>query len=241
MDQKLPILMYHSIQDVPRNEVMKSLHVHPKAFGRQMWLLNTLGYKAMGLSEAITSKQQHPESKIVALTFDDGYENFHTNALPILNEYGFKATVFILSDHISGTNYWDHSLGISPNPLMNFEQITHCVSQGIEIGSHGCRHLDLTKIEANQAKFEIFNSKNKLEEALNIKINCFCYPYGSKTENIIKMAELAEYGLAVSMSRSACDLAQHHRHDLPRIPINWRTTLPQLFLKIKTNYENRHN
>ena len=48
---KIPILMYHSIELMPKSTVMRSLHVSPKSFRFQMWLLNFMGYKALSLKK----------------------------------------------------------------------------------------------------------------------------------------------------------------------------------------------
>jgi glycosyltransferase involved in cell wall biosynthesis len=79
-----PILMYHSIADVPKNTIMRSLHVSPKRFILQMRLLQLIGYRAVSISELQHYLKGNKIGKVVGLIFDDGYRNNLINALPIL-------------------------------------------------------------------------------------------------------------------------------------------------------------
>jgi len=84
MDQEIPILMYHSIQTPHDNEVMRSLHVKPASFARQMWLLSKLGYVGLSMRELQPYLEGKEQGKVVGITFDDGYLNNLTAAAPIL-------------------------------------------------------------------------------------------------------------------------------------------------------------
>jgi hypothetical protein len=63
----IPILMYHSIQSMPKSTVMRSLHVHPKRFGIQMWLLNMLGYKRLSIRELTPYLEGEKQEKWLVL------------------------------------------------------------------------------------------------------------------------------------------------------------------------------
>ena len=69
----IPILMYHSIEAMPKSTVMRSLHVSPKRFEIQMWLLNMLGYKGLSMRELAPYLEGQKTGKVVGITFDDGY------------------------------------------------------------------------------------------------------------------------------------------------------------------------
>jgi len=68
--------MYHSIQNVSKTEPMRSLHVSPAAFKKQLQILKILGFRGCTVSEAVNALREGSKEKIVALTFDDGYQNF---------------------------------------------------------------------------------------------------------------------------------------------------------------------
>ena len=72
--------------------------------------------------------------KVVGITFDDGYRNNLTEALPILKEFGFSATCYIISQMIGGINEWDLDKGIPENPLMNKDEIQSGPMKGWRLG-----------------------------------------------------------------------------------------------------------
>lgn len=229
--------MYHSIQSVPRTEVMRSLHVHPRAFALQMWILKKLGFRGCSVSEAIASFMSGSTEKLIALTFDDGYENFLTNALPALNNYGFSATVYAITDLIGEFNQWDSKNGISRNNLMDYRDLRICVSEGIEVGCHSATHISLSNQKADLVH-EIKSAKDTLETNLDVPIKTFCYPYGHFNDRVINFVQQALFDSATTMIRSRAT-ARDNSLALPRIPITWHT-MPHLFLaKILTNYEDK--
>src|ERR1700694_1272040 len=99
----IPILMYHSIADEDEGGVQPYYRTAtaPAVFGAQMESLQKAGFSALCLSEAIRCLAE-PEAarSSVVITFDDGFRNFYTNAFPILNRYGFTATMFLPTAHI---------------------------------------------------------------------------------------------------------------------------------------------
>ena len=238
MEEKIiPILMYHSIQNVPKTETMRSLHVKPRAFAFQMWILKTLGYRGCSVSEVVTAFNNNSSEKLVGLTFDDGYENFYHNALPILRNFKFSATVYCVSDLIGKYNEWDRDTGISRNPLMNDEQIWTCLQEGIEIGCHTATHKSLTAKDVDFYQ-EITAAKTTLENRFNNNIASFCYPYGHINENIEAFLGDTGFTSATTMIRARAKQIDNHLL-LPRIPITWHT-FPHLYLaKILSNYEDR--
>ena len=233
----IPILMYHSIQNVPKTEIMRSLHIKPRAFATQMWLLKTMGYRGCSVSEVLTALDNNSSEKLVGLTFDDGYENFYHNALPILRRFRFTATVYCVSDLIGKDNNWDYGTGISRNPLMNDKQISTCLQESIEIGCHSATHKSLTTSNCDLSR-EIMVAKTTLENRIETNVSSFCYPYGHFNEEVVAATNEAGYKSATTMIRSRATSLDEHLL-LPRIPINWHT-LPHLFLaKIFSRYEDK--
>lgn len=227
--------MYHSIQSVPRTEVMRSLHVHPRSFALQMWILKMLGYRGCSVSEAQASLRSETEEKLVALTFDDGYKNFLTNAVPTLKKYGFSATVYAVSDLVGNFNQWDLKNGISRNDLMDYGDLRRCITQGFEIGCHSANHVSLTSPDTDLV-YEIKSAKTILQENLDYSIKAFCYPYGHFNDRVINSVEENSFESATTMIRSRAT-KNDNLLALPRIPITWHT-MPHLFVaKVLTNYE----
>lgn len=233
----IPILMYHSVKRVKKNEVMRSLHVSPTSFKIQMCLLKILGFRGCAVSEAAGMLRQNRNEKVVAITFDDGYQNFKTTVLPILKKYGFTATVYVVTDLIGGQNEWDQGTGISPNQLMTADEIKYCVSQGIEIGCHSSTHARLTDAHVD-LNDEIYQSKSILENLTGLPVSAFCYPYGAHDDRVTDFVERCGFSSATTMLRGRAT-GTHKMLRLPRIPVTWHT-LPHLFIiKLLTRYEDK--
>lgn len=234
----IPILMYHSIESMPKSTVMRSLHVPPRRFKFQMWLLRILGYKGLSLKELKPYLDGNKHGKVVGITFDDGYQNNLLNAAPILTKYNFSATCYIVSGRIGLSNSWDLDNGITQRPLMTEYEIKEWLNLGMDIGAHTRTHVDLTNISEEKAYKEINDSKKQLEKKFNITVTDFCYPFGRFNESIYSMTKKSSFLTATSMQRGRVNF-QSDMYMLPRIPINHRT-LPHLFLvKILTKYEDK--
>jgi peptidoglycan/xylan/chitin deacetylase (PgdA/CDA1 family) len=235
---KIPILMYHSIESMPKSTVMRSLHVPPNRFKFQMWLLKKLGYQALSLKKLKPYLEGDKHGKVVGVTFDDGYQNNLVNAAPILAKYNFSATCYLVSKSIGSFNTWDLDKGITQRPLMTTSEIHEWLDLGMDIGAHTETHRDLTSISEKKALKEMQNCKVELESSFNVPVNDFCYPFGLFNESIYNMAKDSGYHSATTMLRGRAHL-DSNIHMLPRVPINHRT-MPYLFLaKILTSYEDR--
>ena len=234
----IPILMYHSIEAMPKSTVMRSLHVPPKRFRIQMSLLNMLGYKGLSMRELLPYLEGEKIGKVVGITFDDGYQNNLINAAPILKKYNFSATCYLVSQSIGTSNSWDLDKGITQRPLMTQSEIQEWLNLGLDIGSHTQTHPILEELSEHQSQEEIFNCKSELEEMFKVSIKDFCYPFGHFNEKLEKIIKEAGYTTATTMSRGRAT-SQSNKLTLPRIPITHHT-LPHLFLaKILTKYEDK--
>ena len=234
----IPILMYHSIELMPKSVVMRSLHVPPRRFKFQMWILKILGYQGLSMRELKPYLDGDKKGKVVGITFDDGYQNNLLNALPILKKNNFTATCYIVSDSVGSSNTWDLQKGITQRPLMTEAEIKKWLKMGMDIGAHTNTHADLLAIPEQKAQKEISDCKRKLEKIYNIKVTDFCYPFGRFNELVCNMTKDAGYLTATTMNRGKVT-SQSDSFMLPRIPVNHRT-LPHLFImKIITKYEDK--
>jgi peptidoglycan/xylan/chitin deacetylase (PgdA/CDA1 family) len=167
----------------------------------------------------------------LVVTFDDGYENFATQAMPILRRVGFTATVFLVGNQIGGTNEWDHRGGDVVEPLLSAQQIRECRDEGIEFGSHTLDHADLVAVSSAESRRQVFESKSRLEEIVGKPVYTFCYPYGRKTAETITMVRDAGYRLACSV-RGGYNTVETDRYSLNRINLRSDTSLPVLLFKL---------
>lgn len=239
MQQKpIPILMYHSIAAMPKGTVMRSLHVPPKLFKLQMWLIKILGFKGLSMGDLQPYLTGKKTGKVVGLTFDDGYKNNLTGALPILKKYGFSATCYVVSQNIGGINHWDIDKDIPENPMMDKNEIQQWIDAGMEIGSHTQNHVFLSKIDQKDTITEIKHSKHDLEKMFEVSIEHFCYPYGDYNDSIISITKEAGYQTATTVNRGISNI-NDNLLTLPRIPITHHTLAHLFLLKILSKYEDK--
>jgi peptidoglycan/xylan/chitin deacetylase (PgdA/CDA1 family) len=173
----LAILTYHSL-----DASGSILSVAPHQFAEQMGYLADLGVRGISLREAVTyrdAKGAWP-NQCVVLTFDDGYENFYESALPVLMQYGFSATVFLLSDLMGGFNNWGPPPPLlGSQRLLSWDQAIELSAKGIELGSHTRTHPDLRHLTRQETEDEIIKSRDDIVVHLGQPIESFAYPFGN--------------------------------------------------------------
>ena len=233
----IPILVYHQIDTAPpKGAPFRGLYVSPAAFARQMALLKLLGYQGMSMTDLQPYLRGEKSGKVVGITFDDGYLNNLTNALPALQKQGFTSTCYVVDGLLGQTNVWDAQIGIAQTPLMTAEQLLQWQTGGQEVGAHTQEHVDLLTISELAAWKQIANSKPVLQNLLDKPVNHFCYPYGKFDKRHEVMAKQAHYETATTTVRGRVN-ASTNMLTLPRVSVLRSTSLPVFWLKIATAYE----
>ena len=237
---KIPILMYHQIDQPPkRGTALRGLIVAPSSFAWQMRLLRLMGYQGLSMRDLEPYLQGEKQGKVVGLTFDDGYQNNLDNALPILLKNGFTATCYAVSSMIGGTNLWDKGK-VAEKPLMTLENWRTWRDAGMDIGSHTRTHADLTQSDPKAALNEIKESKQELQFALDYEVRHFCYPYGRFNECHAAMVQESGYVTATTTHRGRVIAGNNSHVKLNRIMIARATNLFLFYLKVATKYEDRY-
>jgi peptidoglycan/xylan/chitin deacetylase (PgdA/CDA1 family) len=232
---RLAILNYHNIDKAPRQAALTKLYVTPRSFAQQCWLLRNLGLRGVSMSEGLHALERHAASKCVALTFDDGYVDNLTEAAPILREFGFTATCYIVADRIGSYNAWDAVQLQVNKPLMDEGQLLAWLAEGHEIGSHTLTHPRLTELSDAAATQEIVESREKLQRMSSSAVDHFCYPYGYCAPEIAAKVRAAGYRSAVTTSRGLATRISDAMQ-LPRVSINGGMSWFKFALKAATPY-----
>lgn len=181
--QSIPVLYYHSIDYEKGNE----LRIPKEKFREEMNLLRDNGYTTLTMNEFYNflAYNKPIPKKSVVITLDDGYEDNYENAFPILKEFGFKATIFIITGAIdNGKN------------ILTSSQLREMEHYGIDIESHTVNHDKLDKLTYNEQLSTLKNSKNFLEKLLGKRVNYIAYPYGEWNGDTVKAVKAAGYKLA---------------------------------------------
>ena len=108
----------------------------------------------------------------------DAIADLHEHAFPLLERYGFPATVFVPTNCIGKGNLWNYPLGYKWRPCLSVEQIQYWSKRGIEFGAHSRNHPDLTQLAESELEDEVAGSKSDLERIVGAEIRTFAYPYG---------------------------------------------------------------
>ncbi len=235
----IPILVYHQISEAPpKGAPFRGLYVSPGAFARQMALLKLLGYQGLAMSALLPYLKGERSGKVIGITFDDGYLNNLTHALPVLQRHGFSSTCYAVSNLLGRTNVWDQGIGIAQVPLMDAGQLRQWVAGGQEVGSHTQNHARLLQSDAVTARAEMVQDKAALEATLATPVQHFCYPYGEYAPEHVVMAREAGFE-TVTTTRRGRSAINGNLLELPRVPVVRSTSLPVFWLKIATAYEDR--
>lgn len=207
------VLMYHSVAEVQFDPL--NITVTPAVFERQMRWLRSRNLRGTSLSELLPAREQG-HGGLVGLTFDDGYADFATAVVPILRRFGFTATVYVLADRLGGLNEWDQ--GPPRKRLMSEQQVREVASAGMEVGSHGLRHVSLPTVTHAELTAELEHSRTVLSELVDQEISGFAYPYGHVGDREVRATKAAGYRHACGVGRAAPGSA----YTLPRSYIGQR-------------------
>ena len=157
----VPILMYHSVNSmVETRHPYYDTNISAVAFERQLQFLQREGYATAYVSDIVDAlRNPRNVQKIVAITFDDGFRNFYTQAFPLLSKYACKATLFVPSGLVGKQR---SSLG--PEPFMTWNEIREVSRNGVRIGSHSVSHPDLYRLDSRSLEEEVRLSKTTIED-----------------------------------------------------------------------------
>lgn len=224
--------MLHKVAPCPKGSMVPGHYVSPGRFRAQMRLFKALGFETCDLDDLFDKPLPR---RPLAITFDDGYENYLVNAVPVLSELDYRATVFLVAHQIGGSNEWDTRRGDAPERLMSLEQIRTAAKQGTRFGSHTLDHADLTQVSENEVRQQICGSKALLEELLGYEVGTFCYPYGRKSASVVQVVREAGYRLACS-TMGGTNTPDTDRYQLRRTNIRSDTNLPVLLFKLLRDF-----
>ena len=220
---RVPVLMYHEIADPA--ESRSRLAVSPDAFAAQLDCLADAGFKTMtanAVSKVLTRGDGELPERSIVLTFDDGYEDFHSRAMPLLSQHGFTATLFLTSGWVQdvGTG----SAGRRPGRMLSWDQVMETVHAGIEIAAHTRWHPQLDQLPERLVREELYTSKAWLEERLGVPVPGLAYPFGYSNATVRRVARETGYGYGFAvrnrMASTSSDLFA-----LERLTVRRATTL----------------
>lgn len=234
---EVPVVMYHRVINIVENEGFHGTYIYEDIFRKYLKYLKENNYEVITFKdlEKISWRNRfNLNKKYIILTFDDGYVDNYKIAFPILKEFGFTATIFLMAE--STYNEWDvNASNEKAFPLMTKEMILEMQNYGIEFGAHTFNHPKINKISNQEIEYQVIECKKILEEKIGEKIIIFAYPYGILNDYAKEMAKKAGYTFAVATDSGPVCLSDD-LFQIRRIAIFPITNLRSFKRKVKGNY-----
>jgi peptidoglycan/xylan/chitin deacetylase (PgdA/CDA1 family) len=216
---RVPVLMYHYIS-VPPNGSDKyrlDLSVTPRNFRKQMEWLRDNGYTPIRPEQyvgALLWGERLPDRPIL-LTFDDGYEDAYTAAFPILREFGFTGTFFVVTDWIDSgrTGY------------LSWAQVKEMAAFGMAIHSHSREHQDMRGRDRDWHIYHVGGTFDTLRYHVGPQVKIFCYPAGQFDQAAIEALRVMGVVAAFTTRDGTYGTVGEGMLQLPRVRIRGSHTL----------------
>jgi peptidoglycan/xylan/chitin deacetylase (PgdA/CDA1 family) len=221
---RVPILMYHSITDRP-NADTRPHAVRPGDFEEQLAYLTEHRFRPItfaDLAAALDGTGPALPERPVVLTFDDGYADFHSAALPLLERYEVPATIFVTSGWLRDAGA--DAAGRPLDTMLSWSQVREVASAGVEIGGHSHSHPQLDQLRDHELREELRRNKELLEDKVGRPVTTMAYPYGYSSARVRREVHRAGYRAACAVN-NALTTGRHDMLALPRLTVGRSTTM----------------
>jgi O-antigen biosynthesis protein len=224
--QPVPIVVYHSISVEQRGE-LGPYSLSPALFEAHMAFLAEDGYTTYSISELVEAMRAGSPlpPKAVAVTFDDGFGDFRSEAAPVLRRHGIEATLYVTSGHVGTRSSW-LSRAVDRRPVLDRAELDEMAHAGVELGAHSVTHPELDLLPAGELRDEIRRCKVELEDLLGRPIRSFAYPFGYYNRRVRAHTIAAGYTSACAVD-NVVGSSRSDRYALPRIAVLSGTTVEQ--------------
>ncbi|RYY16772.1 MAG: polysaccharide deacetylase family protein [Chitinophagaceae bacterium] len=213
---EIPVICFHHISKSSDRQNM--LFTSVKSLEADLRLLYASGYQTISpeqLYDYYINGKSIPEKSIM-ITFDDGNLDQFSMAIPILQNFNFKAVFFIMTVTVGKKNY------------LSEDQIRSLIEMGHSIGGHTWDHQDVKSLKSKDLHWQVERPKAYLEGLTGRPVIAFAYPYGSWNEKIIP--GLKKYGFKLAFQLGDIPSNRYRLFSLRRLMIsgNWS---PELVIK----------
>ena len=208
------VLLYHHVSD----RTPPSTSVSPQQFRRHLEFLHEHDFEVWPLErviERILDPSPSAPDNVVAITFDDAYESVHDQAWPMLEKYGWTATVFVNTDAVDQGH----------EPYMDWDQLRELAEAGFALGNHSASHAHLLERESGESDAEwrrrvtqdIRRAESRILDETGLGTRLFAYPFGEDSTELAGLIDSLGYrGLT---QRSGAIGAHTDDRAIPRFPM----------------------
>ena len=216
----VPILMYHALS-AACTAAFRRWTLAADRFEAHLAYLGQSGYRSVTIADLLAHRRSGapvPADRLIALTFDDAYTDFHSVALPLLTRYGMTATLFVPTGHVGRRSGWMRHEGEGERAILSWAALAEIAGCGIEIGTHSHTHPELDRVGDREILGEVRGPKALVEDRLGVAVRSFAYPYGHYDRRVRDAVGAAGYGGACTMNSWAAT-AGDHVLELPRTAV----------------------
>lgn len=209
ISDRVPILVYHSISDDPHPYIC-NFTVSPRTFGRHLDMVEAAGLTALTVSQfaALRRGGGLPERPVL-ITFDDGWADTLTEALPQLHQRGMPATLYVTTGFLQGGSR-PTRISAPMSAALRWSDLHQLAAGGVELGAHTVSHPELDAVRRRTARLEIATSRHDLQQYLGHAVESFAYPHGYQDRAVRAMVAAAGYTSACVVKNAFAS-----RHDDP--------------------------
>ncbi len=209
-------IVYHTIS-APEVPMHANIDISPQRFETHLQWLSKRRKHVVPLRKFLSAPLRE---NLLAITFDDGFQDNLTVALPLLEKYNLPATVFVTANFISKENYLtrEELQKLASHPL-------------ITVGSHSFHHLHLSSLPEDEVRFELSESKKLLQEMIGKTVDLLAYPYGDCNKMVEKLSEQCGYAAAWSVWNG-----KNTPFSRWRVPLGTNDNLLRFIAKISSAY-----
>ncbi len=215
------VVLYHRVSD----EFRDSLTTGVEQFDRQMTLISRYCHP-LTIEQVINGQLPlHTSKPLVCVTFDDGYKDNYSNAVPLLLRHRIPAAFFVSTGFIGTERAFPHDMGKRSERIanMSWDDLRTMKASGFSIGSHTVSHIDCASAPADDVQRELRDSLQQLRAELSLHDLILAYPFGGRqhmTPERLELVKRAGYVGCLSayggFNRDAVD-----RYNVLRCGINW--------------------
>jgi len=207
------VLVYHTISSPPE-PLLGDIDISPERFKDQLkWL--SRWRRVVPLEETL-----RPSKRGVAITFDDGFRDNLTVALPLLEKYNLPMTLFVTAGFVGAPDY------LSAAELREISR-----HKLVTIGAHGLFHRHFNRLSSDDARFELLESRRMLERITRKKVDLLAWPFGECDERLEQLSAACGYRAAWSVWKGSNGL-----HSRWRVPLGRQDNLARFVAKTSGVY-----
>ena len=227
------ILCYHGVATTRVVDDPNFFCVDPGRLRTQVALLRASGFRFVTVAELAESGPAHgapPPPGLVALSFDDGWHDNHSNLLPLLTAAQIPATIFVISGLMGLPNPWIRRE--ANMRMMTLAEVRDCIAAGVEIGAHTVTHPDLSLVSRPGCDYEVGAGRRALQELTQTEVTTFAYPYFHYGADALEAVRASGFTVAVAGRTRGWE-----RYELPRTLITGKDGLMSFALKVLGHYD----